>query len=133
MPGLDLLFARDGELHRAEQFEVHQPVHPVPPRIGAAGAGAMLKHALDEVRCDPDVGQRARPASKDVNRGLEYVAHGEMLSRGVRWCQGKAAACRTSPAPNIRHAELVSASVGAGLRGWVLCPTAARDPETSSG
>jgi hypothetical protein len=74
----DALFALDCSIRRIIDFEINEPVYPVPSRMSLCEAILMLVHPTDEVVRHADIKCATGTAREDVQTEL---AHGTISSR----------------------------------------------------
>lgn len=111
VPPLQLLFAQDGSLHRAELLEADEGTDAIFASEATDEAVAMLDKPLKEVAGHADIKRSPRLAGKDVDARIALSRH--VLGRAALWTlkqvQGDNYAVKSI---QFRHAELVSASIG---------------------
>ena len=80
LPGLDLLLAADGGLHRLPVFVPDQRLHTVAG--GEAGRGLVLvvTHPRPQRTCDPDIDRAAIAVRHDVDGGVFLDGHCNRLT-----------------------------------------------------
>ena len=83
MPVLQLLFARNGSLHRAEQFKVDQPVNRIFGSMPRRKPAPMLRQSFQQVRSHADVERAVKLARKNIYARLLFLSHRRSLA--AKW------------------------------------------------
>ena len=75
MPVFKLFLARDSSLHRAENFEMHQPVNRIFGSMAWRHMTAMLRQSLEQVGRYTDVKRTVVSARKNLYARLLFLFH----------------------------------------------------------
>ena len=84
MPVFQLFLARDRSLHRAENFEMHQPVNRIFGCVAWREMTAMLREgAFEQVRGYSDLKRTVMSAGKNIYARLLFLSHRRSIA--AKW------------------------------------------------
>ena len=83
MPVFQLFLARDSSLHRAENFEMHQPVNRIFGCVAWRKMTAMLRQSLEQVGRYADVKRAVMSARKNIYARLLFMSHRQAIA--AKW------------------------------------------------
>lgn len=75
VPVFELFFARNGEVHRAERFEMNEAVDFIAAGETFGGSLSVLPDALGQIGCDANVECAHMLAGEDVDAGFSGELH----------------------------------------------------------
>ena len=106
VPILQLLLARNRDLHRAKNFKMHQPVNGIFGSMPRRHAAAMLRKPLQQVGGNADVQRPIKLAREYIYAWRFFISHA--LESAAKWTlkqvQGDVNFCKISRVDSNPHA-----------------------------